>query len=407
MAHYVCFGTALAAACAWSQYALGDGLRNPPSTAAALGKADTHLVWVDDASALFYNPANLVDVPSLQVQVSVLVGYSSSDYSGKLGNTETDRPWSLLPEFALAWPVPETDLTLGFGVHVPFGRQTRWDSDGALRYAAPVYTSMMVMDFTPTLAWRVSDTVSVGAGLDLYYGRLQLTQLLPILSSSRLTADSDGYAIGGNAGITWRITPNQRLALTCQAPFDMTFNGEMETTDVPSPAVASSDFETSFKYPTIVALGYGIQLVETVRLEANVEWLQYSRFKTLTIDAGDNAALLETLGLSSISEDWKDTWTFGLGADWRFARDWTLRAGYKYLQSPIPDSTFSPSMLDTDQSILSVGIGYQRGRHAVDLAYAVGLFAKRQVDSNQNTLYEDGVYDFEGHLVALTYTCTL
>jgi long-chain fatty acid transport protein len=341
------------------------------------------------------------------VQVSAVVGYSKAEYSGKLGQTETERPWSLLPEFAFACPLPETDLAFGFGVNVPYGRQTRWDSSGSLRYSAPVSTEMMVMDFTPSLAWRVSDAVSIGAGLDVYYGRLQLCQLLPILSSSRVTADSDGYAVSGNAGITWRLTPNQRLALTYHAPFDLTFDGEMETTDVPSPAVSSSDFETTFKFPTIVALGYGIQITETVRLEANVEWLQYSRYKTLAIDAGDNAALLSTLGLDTVAQNWNDTWTFGVGPEWRFAREWTLRGGYKYLQSPVSDSTFSPSILDVDQSILSLGLGYQHGRHAIDLAYAVGLFSTRDISSNQNSLYEQAAYTFEGHLFALTYTCTL
>ncbi len=297
----------LAATVLWEQAVLADGFRNPPDTAAALGKSGNHIVWVDDASALFYNPANLVDVPSSQVQVSALLGYSHADYSGLLGKTETERPWSLLPAFALAWPLPDEDLTLGFGMRVPYGRQTRWDSSGAFRYAAPVSSEMMVADFSPALAWRISDALSIGAGLDLYYGRLQFRQLLPILSTSRITADAAGYAVGGNAGITWRITPSQRLALTCRSPFDLTFSGDMETAGIPPPAVSSSDVDTTFRFPTIVALGYGIQLTDTFRVEAKVEWLQFSRYKTLTIDAGDNNALVNALGLTTTPQNWNDT----------------------------------------------------------------------------------------------------
>jgi len=29
-----------------------------------------------------------------------------------------------------------------------------------------------------------------------------------------VTVDADGYAVGGNAGIMWQVTSNQRLALT-------------------------------------------------------------------------------------------------------------------------------------------------------------------------------------------------
>jgi long-chain fatty acid transport protein len=384
-----------------------DGFRNPPDTAAALGKSGKHIVWVDDASAIFLNPANLTEVASRQVQISSLLGYSHAEYSGQLGQTETGSPWSLLPGFAIAWPLPKgSDLTLGFGVHVPFGRQTRWDTDGVFRYAVPVFSRMSVMDISPALAWRVSDSVSIGAGLDVYYGRLQLRQLLPFSPGSRITAEADGLAAGANAGITWRITPGQRLALTCRSPFDLKFSGEMKTADIPFPlpSVPTSDIETTFKYPTIVALGYGVRLTDTLRVEANAEWLQFSRFKTMAIDAGGNNPLAGMLGLANTPQNWSDTWTFGIGADWRFVPDWTLRAGYLHLQSPIPNRTFAPMALDVDQSVVSVGLGYQTGRHAIDIAYALGLFNTRRVGDNQNPLYRQGTYDFEGHLAALTYT---
>ena len=386
-----------------AQTVRADGFRNPPDTAEALGKAGNNIVWVDDASAVFYSPANLVDVPSREVQFSSLVGYSHADYRGQQGKSETDNPWGLLPAFALAYPLHETDgetdLALGFGLHVPFGRKTHWENDGPLA----VSTEMSVIDASPELAWRISDSVSIGIGLDMYYGRLQFRQLLPGAPGSRVEADSDGYAVGGNAGITWRITPNQRLALTYHSPFDLKFSGNLETENLPSPplppSVPESDLDTTFRFPTIVALGYGIQLTETVRLEADIDWLQFSRYKTMAIDAGDNNALVGMMGLRNSPQNWDDTWTFGLGPEWNFAHDWTLRAGYLYLQSPIPDSTFAPTALDVDQSMASVGLGYQRGRHAVDLAYAIGIFDKRHVGTHQQDTYE-----FQGHLAAVTYT---
>lgn len=380
--------------------AFADGFRNPPDTAAALGKAGNHIVWVDDASAVFYNPANLVDVSSRQVQLSTLVGYSHASYRGQAGQTETESPWGILPGFALAWPLhktgQDTDLALGLGVHVPFGRQTQWDKDGPL----PIFTKLSVADVSPTVSWRVSDSISVGAGLDAYYGRLQFRQFLPAPFLGRAEADADGFAVGGNAGITWRITPNQRVALTYRSPFDMKFKGNMETADINLiPTVPESDMDTTFKFPTIVALGYGIKLTETVSVEAKVEWLQFSRFKTMAVNAGDNAPLANALGLANAPQNWNDTWTFGVGPAWRVAPDWTLRAGYLYLPSPIPDSNFAPTALDVDQSVVSAGLGYQKGRHAVDLAYALGIFNKRHSEAAPQ-----GTYEFQGHLAAVTYT---
>lgn len=393
-----------AAACL---FAAADGFRNPPDTAAALGKADNHIVWVDDASAVFYNPANLVDVPSREVQLSGMLGYSYAEYSGQYGHTDTERPWSALPAFALAWPLHEkdslTDLAAGLGIHVPYGRKTRWDSDGA--YA--LTSEMSVIDASPSVAWRVSDSVSVGAGLDLYYGRLQFSRLLPYGTNAKVKADADGWAVGGNAGVTWRITPRQRIALTYTAPFDMKYTGEMKTANIPSPpfppSEPESDIETTFKYPTIVALGYGLQVTTTLRVETKVEWLEFSRYKSMDIDAGGNSALASTLGLSHAAQNWDDTWTFGLGSEWEFVPDWTLRAGYLYLQSPIPDETFAPTALDVDQSLATLGLGYRTGPHAIDLAYAIGLFDDRDISTSENAATA-GSYKFDGHLFAISYT---
>lgn len=394
-------------------YASGDGFRNPPDTAAALSKADNNMVWVDDASAVFENPANLVDVPAREIQLSSSVGYSHAEFDGTLSlygqpvQTETDQPWGFLPAFSTAWPLHkkdgQTDWALGLGVHVPYGRQTRWESDGPFA----VSSSMSVIDLSPVLSWRVTDSVSVGAGLDTYYGRLGYSQYLTSFPGAKTEADADGWALGGNAGVTWRITERQRLALTCRSPFDLTFRGHMKTANIPSPplpaSVPESDLDTTFKFPTIIALGYGIQITDTVRVETKIEWLEYSRNKTMAINAGENSALANFLGLANAPQNWNDTWTFGIAPEWRFATDWTLRAGYLYLQSPIPDETFAPTALDVDQSLVSVGLGYSTGRHAFDIAYALGIFNDRNVDASENPACF-GSYAFEGHLVALTYT---
>ena len=382
-----------------------DGFRNAPDTAAAIGLAGNNIAWVDDASAVFFNPANLVDLTNRQVLTSATLGYGGADYSGPKGQqTTTDMPWFALPSFAVAWPLPEEDLAFGLGVNVPYGRQSCWDNAGLFRYTAPTYSNMMVLDINPSLAWRISDELSVGAGLDIYYGRLQFRQVLP-WPGGLAQATADGWAVGANAGITWRPTPDQRVALTCRAPFNMHFSGDLTVSDIPpgAPVAPESSFDTTFQFPTIVVLGYGVQVTDTLTLEADVEWLQYSRFQEMTLDAGANNPLLQAAHLANMSTDWNDTWTFGLGATWQFAPQWTLRGGYEYLESPEPNRTFAPSFLDNSQSLVGLGIGFRSGPNAVDLAGAVGIFGTRSVRDNQDAAY-DGDYNFNAAIVALTYT---
>jgi len=391
---------------------LADGFGNPPDTAAAVGLAGNNIAWVDDASAVFFNPANLADLTNRQVLTSATVGYGETQYRGATGTTGTGLPWYALPSFATAWPLPEENLAFGLGVTVPYGRQSCWDNAGYFRGLAPTYSKMMVLDIDPSLAWRISDEWSVGAGLDLYYGRLQFRQVLPYslyfpgLPDGLAQATADGWAVGANAGITWRPTPDQRVALTCRAPFDLKFSGDLTVSDIPpvpfpDKPVPESSFDTTFQFPTIVALGYGVQVTDTLTLESDVEWKQYSRFKKMTLNAGANNAVLGNE--ASTPTDWNDTWTFGLGAAWQFAPQWTLRGGYEYLEAPEPNRTFSPSFIDNSQSLVGLGLGFRSGPNTVDLAGAVGIFGTRSVRDNQNAAY-DGDYNFNATIVALTYT---
>ena len=380
------------------------GFGNPPDTATAVALAGNNIAWVDDASAVFFNPANLADLPSRQFLCSTTVGYGETQFRSPNGTTTgTGLPWFALPSVAVAWPLPAEGLALGLGVNVPYGRQSTWNNAGFFRTNAPVYTKLMVLDINPALAWRISDEWSVGAGLDIYYGRLQFRQVMPWDGWAQ--AKADGWSVGANAGVTWRPTPDQRVALTCRTPFDLHFSGDLTVSDIPPgyPVAPESSFDTTFQFPTIVALGYGVKVTDTLTLETDVEWQQYSRFKRMNLDAGANNWLLQQNNETSMPTDWNNSWTFGLGASWTFAPQWTLRGGYEYLESPAPNSTFTPSILDKSQSLVALGLGYRTGPNAVDLGAATGIFGARRVRDNQVPAY-DGNYNFSATIVALTYT---
>jgi len=72
-----------------------------------------------------------------------------------------------------------------------------------------------------------------------------------------------------------------------------------------------------------------------------------------------------------------------------------------YLENPTPDETYSPLGPDEDQEVISLGLGYANDRHAVDLAYACGLFDGRRISGSVNS--PDGKYDYDLQLLSLSY----
>ena len=106
----------------------------------------------------------------------------------------------------------------------------------------------------------------------------------------------------------------------------------------------------------IISAGYGIDLTDKVQLESDFEWLQFSQFKNLGIKTGDFPALGGASLTQNVAENWHNTFTAGIGGDWKFADHWVLRAGYEYFESPVPNSTFSPTIPDANQNVMTVGL---------------------------------------------------
>jgi long-chain fatty acid transport protein len=210
---------------------------------------------------------------------------------------------------------------------------------------------------------------------------------LPAGAKSKLTGD--GSALGANASVAWKMTENQRLAATVRSPFSIEYAGRNRIEYAGSLAI-----EGEIDYPTIVALAYGIELTDTLRVEADVEWLEFSNYQTLVIK--------DQFGGNNVTpQNLEDTWTAGIGAEWDFAPQWTLRSGFMHLENPTPDETYSPLSPDEDQQVVSLGLGYETEHHVVDVAYAYGIFGGRDISGSVNS--PDGQYDFDLQVVSLSY----
>jgi long-chain fatty acid transport protein len=242
------------------------------------------------------------------------------------------------------------------------------------------------------------------------YSQVTLKQYYPwFLSTGSLASPdgnvqvkADGIGAGANFGATWRVTDHQRFALTLRTPVRVDYEGHFQVNNVPGGAGSGKirdDFQTSIKFPTIFAAGYGIELTDKIRVETDVEWLQFSNFKSLQL----KSAAATALGFpSSIPENWHDTFTAGIAGDWKFAANWVVRAGYQFYGSPVPDSTFSPSIPDADQNVFTVGLGYQYGQHSLEAGYGFDVYGSRNIKNDLNPAF-NGTYNITVHIFSLAY----
>ncbi|MDX1951530.1 MAG: outer membrane protein transport protein [Verrucomicrobiota bacterium] len=393
---------------------LGEGFRNPPPGAFSLGRAGGRIAHIDDASAVQQNPANMIDLdqPALSLAPSVVYIYVEHD-SATGHHSETTNPWKFLPNFFFATPFQEGKFAAGIGLTTPYGLSNEWeksggfDPGGPLRYTAPWFTEMKTVNLNPSAALKISDTLSIGAGVDVMWSELTFKYFYPwgaIVAGSpdgNIKARADGVGLGVNAGITWEPLEGHRVALTYRSPIEVEYDGYFKIDNIPAGiAQERSDFSTDIDFPTIVAVGYGIELSPTIRVEVDVEWLEFSNFGALNLDIGANSFLFGTAAY--VPQNWKNTFTAGIGGDWKFAPNWVFRTGYQFYESPVPDYTFSPTIPDANQHVFTTGIGYTHKQHTIEFAYGGIFYDERNITSNQNPAYL-GTYSINVHLFAFRY----
>jgi long-chain fatty acid transport protein len=398
---------------AFAAQSMAEGFRNPPEGAAALGRAGGRIAIADDAAAVTHNPANLVELDGSEVQAAVTIVHAEVDYESPLGGTtETREPWKFLPNLYGVQAVEGGNFAYGIGVTTPFGQSTEWDHNGLFRYSAPYYAELRMVEANPVFAARIGDRLSVAAGVSFYWSDLELRQYYPwstvvgnpMAPDGEARFTGDGQAWGGNVAATLQLTDRQRLAATYRSSFDVDYEGDFRVSNIPGPiASPRSDFDTTIRFPAIAGFGYGFQVNDKLKIGIDAEWIEFSRYDSLSLDVAENNALLGPA--ANVSQDWNDSWTYGIGVDWQFADDLTLRAGYMYIESPIPDQTMSPTLPDANRSVFSVGLGYKVEGHSLDIAYAYSLFDDRDINNNQNPAY-NGDYDIASHLLGVSYGYT-
>ena len=125
----------------------------------------------DDLSAIFYNPAGLVQLPKIQIMCGFTTFIPRVEIVTHLGPVATPNLMqssvSFAPHFFASYQVSER-VWLGLGVNSPFGLGIQYNPNwpGSINI---IKASIQTLNLNPTIAVKVTDYLSAGAGLDIMY----------------------------------------------------------------------------------------------------------------------------------------------------------------------------------------------------------------------------------------------
>jgi long-subunit fatty acid transport protein len=173
-------GLCLLLAGAQSVMAAGFALYEWSARGNALG--GTLVGRADDASAVAFNPAGITQIDGTQIQVgfSAISPMADLVYNGQ-STKGADNTW--LPPHAYIAHKLNDDWAIGLGVYSRFGLGTEYEKARWPGAANIYYAAIETVSFAPVLSYRLTDTISIGGGIEfVHVGRIcaSMSAALPV-----------------------------------------------------------------------------------------------------------------------------------------------------------------------------------------------------------------------------------
>ena len=420
--------------------ALAGGFRIYDQSASGTGQAGAFAAQVDDPSAIYFNPAGMTQLQGVQTSFGTLLVGGHTSYTNPTGSTargDFGGSVAVPPPTNLYFTANLKDVGLkalgdfnaGLGVLSPFGVLYRWPDDGPFATAV-TRQSLPLIDIKPTLAYRLNDQLSFGVGADIYtfasfWGDGQ--SVTKFISSggpglpppgTRMEVNGGDTAAGFNVSLLYtpfrnadgKPLANVAFVYRSQATLHLTGNLLANGGTV-------ADASTTLVLPQIFTGGMAVWPIRDRhrewKLELDVDMTGWKSVRNTDVHLSNGATI-------PFPQNWRNTYTTMIGTEYKWlqpaplpAWEVALRGGYWHSQTPIPDTSFLPTIPDADQHAMSVGLGFlckENGRFlgliecgsaeggvlrpkaiGLDLAYQAIFYETRTVTGNVNPVAVPGV----------------
>jgi long-chain fatty acid transport protein len=330
----------------------------------------------DGPCTVFNNPAGMTRLTGDQVEFDATptfysLSFHGSDSAGGIDGNNGAKPTAVPAFYGVLDLTP--DLKAGLAITAPFGLPLKYTSAWSGRYL-DIESQALSADINPNLAYKITDRLSVAGGLSVQYFTFTLVQAIDqsaILGApvqdGNIRFKGHDWAVGYNFGLLYELDPDTRIGLTYRSKMTHHLKGVQELSAIAPPLAGflpSSRAMVSFNDPATTGISVTHALTPEWTLASDIQWTQWSTFKTLTITATPTTSAL-------YNESYRDSWFTSIGVIYHPEGLWTWRGGFGWDQSPVVNRYRDAAVPDQDRYMLGVGAGYQWSPNlTVNAAYA-------------------------------------
>lgn len=318
----------------------------------------------EDASTIFFNPAGMSKLPGKQIAVAAHFITPSAKFTNTTSTVAAGGfvaapvgkdagSTALVPSAYFSWEI-DPKWSAGLGVGAPFGLKTEYDANWMGRFHA-IKSEIKTINVNPSAAYKVNDSLSLGAGIDWQRIDAELTKAVNYSfvaaaagiggvaagteGTNRLAASDSAW--GFNLGAMINVSPNTTVGVAYRSAMNYKLSGTASYFGRPAPLTAAagvsaalaaqvgdSAMTADLKLPATFSLALKCQPGSQWDILADVTQTRWSSIQSL--DIYRSSGISNGLSLESAPFKWRDTWRVALGANHltmingRFAQGWRM-----------------------------------------------------------------------------------
>lgn len=357
------------------------------------------------AESMMFNPAGMAFMDKtldLSASVSGIISEASAtlpDGTKYTTNNDVSTPFQVSGAFSIY-----DNLKAGITINTPYGSGIDWGNNwpGSVLNQS---VKIQVFNVQPTIAYKILPNLSVGAGLMIAWGNVDLNKGLvnpqtvdALLASkgapeeyyfgetSPASVNLKGTAevvLGYNIGAMWDINDKITVGASYRSKMDMKVkSGDATLTYANAVAeqylssltgLNGANFSAQLPAVAVLSMGASYKPIDKLTLAFDAQLSFWSDYKQLNINFLDE----KLVGFNQhLPKNYKDSWAFRLGAQYALTNRFDIRAGFIVDTTPVDENYFNPETPGMTRLEPTIGFSFRpTPRLSIDVAftYVAGL----------------------------------
>ncbi len=353
----------------------GNGLNLNGNGSKAVGMGGAFVGLADDFSAVFWNPAGLIQMKKSNLSIFITDVIPTGTYQlGVMGidtTTETKHYFS----GGIGYFKPISDkLVIGIYGYVPSGIGAVWNgADLAVLSSRKSYdwkSFFGVLTISPAVAFKITDTLTLGATINFNYGMLKLDK--PGLGQYH--EDANGFAMGATLGMLFKPSDLISIGLTYKLPIKANLKGTVEMSGAPLMGLNPSDDSVrETKLPMWLAAGIALKPNDKLTITADAQYTNWKKLDVIPMSYSNVGWKTYLESASDLHLNWKNATQIRFGLEYKLSESFALRGGYYNDPLVSPKSTQNILLPEVSYNWITVGFGYKTASMTLDASVEYGI----------------------------------